>query len=121
MPGSIYKSPEGEAEIRTLYDEALARLGPDYESLIVGTRFGDTHVLALGPEDSPPAVFLLGGNALNPTCLQWFLPGANASNLISLIVFFPPAELHHIFAPDIVDHPYLSAKEKPTTKGNGHA
>ena len=24
MPKSIYKTPEGEAEIRTLYDEALA-------------------------------------------------------------------------------------------------
>jgi len=106
MPGSIYKSPEGEAEIRTLYDEALARLGPDYESLTVGTRFGDTHVLALGPEDSPPAVFLPGGNALNPTCLQWFLP---------------LAERHRIYAPDIVGQPGLSAQERPSSKGDGHA
>ena len=69
MPESIYKTPEGEAEIRTLYDEALVELGLGYESLSVGTRLGDTHVITLGPEGAPPAVFLPGGNALNPTCL----------------------------------------------------
>jgi hypothetical protein len=84
MPKSIYKTPEGEAEIRTLYDEALAELGLGYESLTVGTRLGDTHVLALGPEDSPPAVFLPGGNALNPTCLKWFLPLAEHHRLYAV-------------------------------------
>ena len=38
MPESIYKTPQGEAEIRALYDEALAGLGLGYESLTVGTR-----------------------------------------------------------------------------------
>jgi pimeloyl-ACP methyl ester carboxylesterase len=106
MPRSIYKSPEGEAEIRTLYDEALAGLSPGYESLTVRTRFGDTHVLALGSEDGPPAVFLPGGNALNPTCLTWFLP---------------LAERHRIYAPDIVGQPGLSAQTRPSSKGDGHA
>ena len=106
MPKSIYKTPEGEAEIRTLYDEALAALGLSYESLTVGTRLGDTHVLALGPEDSPPAVFLPGGNALNPTCLNWFLP---------------LAERHRLYALDIVGQPGMSAYERPSTKGDGHA
>ena len=69
-PESIYKTPEGEAEIRALYDEALAELGLGYESLTVGTRLGDTHVIVLGPEGAPPVVFLPGGNALNPTCLK---------------------------------------------------
>ena len=50
----MYKTPEGEAEIRALYDEALAGLGLGYESLTVGTRLGDTHVIALGPEGAPP-------------------------------------------------------------------
>lgn len=106
MPKSIYKTPEGEAEIRTLYDEALAELGLVYESLTVGTRLGDTHVLALGPEDGPPAVFLPGGNALNPTCLTWFLP---------------LAERHRIYAPDIVGQPGLSSQTRPSSKGDGHA
>ena len=70
MPASIYKSPQGRAEILRLYDEALARLGIEYEDLTVGTRFGETHVLATGPEDAPPVMVLPGGNFLNPTC-RW--------------------------------------------------
>jgi pimeloyl-ACP methyl ester carboxylesterase len=105
-PESIYKTPEGEDEIRALYDEALAGLGLGYESLTVGTRLGDTHVLALGPEGAPPVVFLPGGNALNPTCLKWFLP---------------LAERHRLYAPDIVGQPGLSAQTRPSPKGDGHA
>ena len=52
MPASIYKSPRGRAEILRLYDEAAARLGVEYSDLTVVTRFGDTHVLAVGPEDA---------------------------------------------------------------------
>jgi pimeloyl-ACP methyl ester carboxylesterase len=105
-PESIYKTPEGEAEIRALYDEALAGLGLGYASLTVGTRLGDTHVIALGPEGAPSVVFLPGGNALNPTCLMWFLP---------------LAERHRLYAPDIVGQPGLSAQTRPSSKGDGHA
>ena len=87
MKDSIYKSPEGEAEILTLYDEALADLGPGHESLTVGTRYGDTHVLAVGPEGAPPTLFLPGGNFLNPTVLRWFMPLAKE---------------YLIYAPDLV-------------------
>jgi hypothetical protein len=63
---SIHKTIEGEAEIRALYDEALAGLDLGHENLTVGTRSGTTHVLAVGPEDAPPVVFLPGGNFLTP-------------------------------------------------------
>jgi pimeloyl-ACP methyl ester carboxylesterase len=106
VPESIYKTPEGEAEIRTLYEEALAELGLGYKSLSVGTRLGETHVIALGSEGAPPAVFLPGANALNPTCLKWFLQ---------------LAECHRIYAPDIVGQPGLSAQTRPSPKGDGHA
>ena len=72
MPASIYKSPRGRAEVLRLYDEAVARLGVEHEDLTVGTRLGDTHVLAIGPRT--PLLFLPGGNFLNLTCLGWFLP-----------------------------------------------
>jgi len=84
----------------------LAGLGPGHESLTVGTRLGDTHVIALGPEGAPPVVFLPGANALNPTCLKWFLP---------------LAERHRLYAPDIVGQPGRSAQERPSPKGDGHA
>jgi pimeloyl-ACP methyl ester carboxylesterase len=72
----------------------------------VRTRLGNTHVIVLGPEGAPPVVFLPGGNALNPTCLKWFLP---------------LVERHRLYAPDIVGQPGLSAQTRPSPKGDGHA
>ncbi|HEY6581245.1 MAG TPA: hypothetical protein VIZ60_08965 [Rubrobacter sp.] len=105
-PESIYKTPEGEAEIRALYEEALVGLGLGHESLTVRTRLGDTHGIAVGPESAPPAVFLPGGNSLNPTLLKWFLP---------------LAERHRLYAPDIVGQPGRSAQVRPSPKEDGHA
>jgi pimeloyl-ACP methyl ester carboxylesterase len=51
-------------------------------------------------------VFLPGGNALNPTCLKWFLP---------------LAERHRLYALDIVGQPGRSAYERSSPKGDGHA
>ena len=81
-------------------------MGQGHESMTVGTRLGDTHVLAIGPDDAPPVVFLPGGNFLNPTCLKWFLPLAGR---------------HRLYAPDIVGQPGLSAQTRPSPKGDGHA
>ena len=106
MPGSIFKSREGETEIQALYDEALGGLGLPYESLTVDTRAGDTHVLAAGPEDAPPVVFLPGGNFLNPTCLRWFSPLAAD---------------HRLYAPDLVGQPGRSSQTRSSPKGDGHA
>ena len=106
MPASIYKCRAGEAEIQALYDEALDGLGLGYESLTVGTRSGDTHVLAVGPEDAPPVLFLPGGNFLNPTCLRWFSPLAAD---------------HRLYAPDLVGQPGRSSQTRPSPKGDGHA
>lgn len=106
MPDSIYKSPEGEAEILALYEEALAALGPGYRSLTVDTRYGDTHVLAVGPEDAPPALFLAGGNFFNPTCLRWFLR---------------LTEQHLVYSPDLIGQPGKSAQARLSPKGEDHA
>jgi pimeloyl-ACP methyl ester carboxylesterase len=106
MPASIYMSPKGQAEILGLYDEALSRLGVGHESKTVPTRYGETHVLSVGPEDAPPVVFLHGGNFLNPTCLRWFLP---------------IAQRYRIHSPDIVGQPGKSAQVRPSPKGDSHA
>jgi hypothetical protein len=73
MPACIYGHTEGRAEILWLYDEALSHLSIGHESKTVSIRYGETHVLSLGPEDAPPVVFLHAGNSLNPTCLRWVL------------------------------------------------
>ena len=106
VSGSIYRSPEGRAEMLALYDEALGRLGTGCENRTVATSFGETHVLTIGPEDAPPLVVLQGGNFVNPLCLAWFLPLAGEYRLI---------------APDIVGQPGLSAETRPSSKGDGHA
>jgi len=106
IPGSIYKSREREAEIQALYDEALDGLGLPYESLTVGTRAGDTHVLAAGQENAPPVLFLPGGNLLNPTCLRWFSPLAAD---------------HRLYAPDLVGQPGRSSQTRSSPKDDGHA
>ena len=105
MPATVYRSAEDEAHIGALYDEALETLGADYESLTVGTRLGDVHVLAVGPEGAPPALFLPGGNFLNPTCLKWFLPLAHQ---------------HRRYSTDLVGYPGFSARERPSPAGDGH-
>ena len=56
-PG-IFKSPEGEAQYLATYDATLAAWPVPYQSLIVPTRAGRTHVIASGPEDAPPLVLL---------------------------------------------------------------
>ena len=89
-----------------LYEEALARLGPGCERRRIGTSFGETHVILAGPEDAPPLVVLPGGNFLSPLCLSWFLPLAATFRL---------------YAPDIVGQPGLSARTRPSARGDGHA
>lgn len=103
---SIYRSLKGEAELTALYDESLALLGPEYESRMIGTSFGETHVLSVGPDGAPPVVFLQGGNFFNPLCLAWFLP---------------LAERYRIHAPDIVGQPGRSSQNRPSSRGDGHA
>lgn len=103
---SIYRSPEGEAELAAFYEEALARLVPGCGARMIGTSLGETHVILAGPEDAPPLVVLPGGNFLNPLCLSWFMPLAGA---------------FRVYAPDIVGQPGRSAQNRPSAKGDGHA
>ena len=102
----IYRNPEGEAELRALYEEALLRLDLDHESRFVETRFGRTHILVAGPEDAPPVLVLPGGNFLNPLCLAWFAPLASR---------------YRVFAPDILGQPGRSAQHRLSPKGDEQA
>jgi pimeloyl-ACP methyl ester carboxylesterase len=62
---AIYRTPETKAKLMALYDAELARWPVPYESLMVPTRYGDTHVIASGDRNASPLVLLhvAGGNA----------------------------------------------------------
>ena len=53
-PESIYKTPEGEAAIRVLYDEALAGLGTGHESLTVARASARRTSSRSGPRTPRP-------------------------------------------------------------------
>lgn len=81
---SLYRSPGGEAEVRGLYDRLLAGLGIAYESRMVPTRFGDTHVLVTGPRDAPPVVIVHGAYENAPANLFRFIALAGECRVYAL-------------------------------------
>ncbi|RCV65002.1 hypothetical protein C5S53_05935 [Methanophagales archaeon] len=78
---TIYKSSDGEAKVLSLYDNALANLGLEFEETTVNTRFCDTHIIITEPKEAPPLVILQGGNTVSPVTLSWFLPLTTESSL----------------------------------------
>jgi pimeloyl-ACP methyl ester carboxylesterase len=63
-PLRIFMSPELEARFKSAYQAILDRWPVPYEQLSIASRFGDTHIVASGPQDSHPLVLLNpgGGN-----------------------------------------------------------
>jgi pimeloyl-ACP methyl ester carboxylesterase len=94
---SIYKSKEGKKKIIKLYNEALNQLNIEYQSKMIDTRFGKTHVLIMGPKSSTPIVIFQGGNTVNPLTLSWFRPLLKE---------------YRVYAPDTIGHPGLSSENR---------
>ncbi|HSB66698.1 MAG TPA: alpha/beta hydrolase [Anaerolineales bacterium] len=94
---SIYKTPEGRAEILKLYDDSLNQLGLSFDDRLVNTRFGATHVLMSGPTWGLPLVITHGGNSINPQGLRELLPLLRSNR-------------YRIYAPDTIGHPGKSAE-----------
>ncbi|NLW91205.1 MAG: alpha/beta hydrolase [Syntrophomonadaceae bacterium] len=62
----VFKSESGWQAIMAGYDEILGRWPIPYESIMVPTRHGLTHIIACGKKDSPP-LLLLHGSSSNAT------------------------------------------------------
>jgi pimeloyl-ACP methyl ester carboxylesterase len=94
---SIYRSPWGEAKLLALYEKKLANLAIETQSRMVDTRFGQTHVLATGPQDAPPVIALTGISTGTPRLLEWFQPLARD---------------YRLYAPDPIGQPGRSAQTR---------
>ncbi len=92
---TIYKSPEGKAEILALYDQQLQRLESPWSDLYVSTSFGETHLIETGNLSGVPLLMFHGGNA------------TTAYNLLFSDFFM---EDFHIYAVDTIGHPGKSAE-----------
>jgi pimeloyl-ACP methyl ester carboxylesterase len=66
---SVFISAQGENAVMSAYQEILDAWPVDYDELMVPTAFGETHVIASGPEEAPPVVML---HALFATATSWY-------------------------------------------------
>jgi pimeloyl-ACP methyl ester carboxylesterase len=66
---SVFTSSRGEAEIDRAYRAIVDTWPVGHQELFIPTSFGETHVLASGPTDAPPVVFL---HALFATATSWY-------------------------------------------------
>jgi pimeloyl-ACP methyl ester carboxylesterase len=65
---TVYSSPLGYHAMQDWYTSTLDRSGLVCTSRTIGTRFGDTHLLAAGHLDAPPVILLHGSEG---TALSW--------------------------------------------------
>lgn len=66
----------GQQAMLAWYEKIQASLCMPYESITVSTRFGQTHLIAVGKKSAPPLVLVqgMGGNAMlwKPQLTDWF-------------------------------------------------
>jgi pimeloyl-ACP methyl ester carboxylesterase len=103
---SIYKSAEGEREIRDRYLRILARWPVPNERVRVNTREGGTFVLVCGPEAGPPLVLLHGASA-------------NSASWIADVALW--ASHFRVYAVDVIGDAGLSAPSRPSANSDAHA
>ncbi len=87
---TIYNSPEGKKRLLDIYDDHLNSLNIPFRDIYVTTRFGKTHIVNIGKQDSIPLVCLHGGNSNTPDML--------ISNILMIKEF-------NLYAIDTIGHP----------------
>lgn len=97
-----FKTPEGAEQFLTAYNATLAKWPVTPEALDVPTRFGTTHINAVGDANAPPLV-LLHGFGVSST--QWY---ANIE---------PLSRAFRVYAPDMINQTGLSVAARPLKTG----
>lgn len=94
----VFTSLHGEKEVLRTYDAILDRWPVAYKELTIHTCFGETHVIASGPEDGPPVVLL---HALLAGSVSWY------RNVQAL------SQSYRIYAVDVIGEGNKSRPIKP--------
>ncbi len=102
----IFKSEAAEQAVFARYREMLAKWPVANQHLRIPTCFGETFVVASGPEDAPPVILLHGANG---NASMW-LPDVRAW-----------AEKLRIYAVDVIGDPGFSAGVRPGLASDAHA
>ena len=98
---TFFKSETAQQEIFALYDAKLAELGIEYQSRMIETSFGETHVLITGNPENPPMLLVHGSNGCAPIALESY-PRL--------------AEQYQVFAVDVLAQPNKSAANRLSMK-----
>jgi len=102
----IYKSDEGEREVRERYLAFLKRWPVDHQQIRVPTSQGETFVIASGPEDAPPLMLFHGGTT-------------NSAVWMGDVPIF--AGSFRVFCVDMIGEAGLSAPSRPSLATDAHA
>lgn len=96
----VFTSPEGESQVMSAYQAILDQWPVPYQELNIPTGFGETHVIASGPENAQPVVLL---HALLAAPVSWY------RNVEAL------SRLYRVYAVDVVGEGNKSHPVKPIT------
>lgn len=97
---TLYRSQASYASLMALYDVALTRGPVPYETRMLNTRYGQTHVVIGGPIDGQPLVLFHGWNG-------------SAAGIGSEFPFLFTS--FRVYMPDIIGHAGKSAPNRPKT------
>jgi len=94
----MFTSPGNKKETLRTYQAILDRWPVPFQERMIPTGFGETHVIASGPEDAPPLVLL---HALLASAASWY------RNVNAL------SQSYRVYAVDIVGEANLSCLTRP--------
>jgi pimeloyl-ACP methyl ester carboxylesterase len=96
----MFTSPQGESEVMSTYDAIMDNWSVPYDELTITTTFGETHIIASGPEDAQPVVLL---HALLASAMSWY------RNVEAL------SQSYRVYAIDVIGEGNKSQPIKPIT------
>lgn len=96
----MFSSPEGKTEVMSAYQAIMDKWPVPYQELTLSTSFGETHVIASGPEDAPPVVLL---HALLASAVSWY------RNVDAL------SEHYRVYVVDVIGEGNKSCPTRPIT------